>query len=261
MITHHIPLILSSSTASGAINKSSDGSFFQVSLENGLLIPYNAKQCWIVCQAAEVWNTSPNIITGKNDLIYFNDVMGALLITIPQGLYDLTLLNAEINRQIVDSGRDSDTIVILGNSATQKTYIQFQDIGASVDFTQPQTIRTILGFDSIIVGPSVSANELFMSQEEASFNNIDYFIIHTDLVSRGIRINNKYSQAVAQVLIDASPGSQIVSQPNNPPEIPAFELIGDKKTILNVWLTDQDNNRVFTAGEDFSLRLVIYYIA
>lgn len=39
-----------------------------------------------------------------------------------------------------------------------------------------------------------------------------------------------------------------------------MELVGNKKNIINVWLTDQDNNRVDTAGEDYSMRLVIYYL-
>lgn len=257
---HYVPLILSSSEASGAYNKSSDGSTFSVNIENGLLIPKEAKQCWLICQSAEVWNTSPNIFTGVNDKLYFSDGLGAVLITIPQGLYDINALNYEINRQILEAGHDDDSIVIFGNNATQKTILQFKNIGASVDFTQADTFRDILGFNSQIVGPTIIANDLIDSDNEAAFNTIDYFILHTDLLSYGIRINNTFTQAVAQVLIEASAGSQILHQPNNPPLIPANELIGLKKTVIRGWITDQDNNLVDTAGENFSMRLMIYYI-
>jgi len=135
-----------------------------------------------------------------------------------------------------------------------------KNIGTSIDFTVANSINDLLGFDAVVVGVSTVVDELFDAQNVASFNNIDYFVIHCDIVSRGIRTNDKYSQAVAQVLIEAPTGSQIIHQPQNPEEIPCNELISNKKNIINVWLTDQDNNRVDTAGENYSFRLVIYYL-
>jgi len=259
MIKYHLPIILSSSTDSGAINKSADGSSFQVSLEKGIIIPTEAKYCWLTTQSAEIWNTSPNIITGVNDKLDFTDGSGNIVLTIPQGLYDIPLLNAEINRQLVDSGRPNDSFVIFGNNATQKTLIEILSSGSSVNFTISDSFRDLLGFDALII-VSIQANQLFTSNDVANFNNIDYFILHTDIVSHGLRVNNKYTQAVAQVLIEAPTGSQILHQPQNPPEIPCMELIGNKKNIINIWLTDQDNNRVNTSNEDYSLRIVIYYL-
>lgn len=260
MIKYHLPILLSSSTAAGAINKSANGSSFSVSLEQPILIPKSAKYCWLVCQSAELWNTVPNILAGVNDKLYIDDSFGALVITIPEGLYSINLLNAEINRQIVESGRANDAIVIIGNNATQKTAIGVQEAGTQIDFTQSDTFREILGFESILITTTLT-NEIVDATNVAQFNVIDYFILHTDLVSRGLRINNKYTQAVAQVLIESPPGDQIIHQPQNPPEIPAQELIGSKRNFINVWLTDQNNRRVSTAGENYAMRLVIYYLA
>ena len=80
------------------------------------------------------------------------------------------------------------------------------------------------------------------------------------LINKGLRNNNRYTQIVSQVLIDVPPGSQILSRPFNIPRIPANELIGDKRNLINVWLTDNNNNRVNTAGENYSVRLIINYI-
>lgn len=260
MITYQVPLILSSSTENGAVNKNSQGSYFEINLDRGIEIPKKAKYCWIEVQSAEIWNTSPNILTGVNDKLYYEDAMGVFTMTIPQGLYSIDLLNLEISRQLVESGRDAESMVIFGNYATQKTYIQFLDIGTSIDFTQSDTFRVLLGFDSVTIGPSISTDEIFDSNNVAAFNSINYFILHTDLVAYGIRINNTYTQAVAQVLIDKPAGSQILHEPNNPPEISANELIGKYKRNIKVWLTDQSNNLIDTASEDFSMRLIIYYI-
>lgn len=259
MVIYHIPLLFNSSLASGAINKSDDGSSFSLAFDEPILIPSKAKYAWLICQSAEIWNTVPNIFTDTNDKLYYNDSFGALVITVPQGLYSIQLLNAEINRQILESGRPNDSIVLTGNNATQKTVITLLENGASIDFTLDDTFRDILGFNSQII-TAASANDSFDSDIEANFNTLDYFIIHTDLVNRGLKINNKYTQAVAQVLVEAESGDQILHSPNNPAEIPCVELIGQKKNFINIWLTNQDNERVNTSNENYSFRLVIYYI-
>jgi hypothetical protein len=98
-----------------------------------------------------------------------------------------------------------------------------------------------------------------LSDNVAALNQIDYFLIHSDLVSRGVRINNTYNQTIAQVLITATPGSQIVSTPFNPPHSQAPELIGAKRSRISFWLTDQSNNLVNTNNENWSARLVVRY--
>jgi len=261
MIKYHYPIIFNSSEASGAINKTDNGAAFAVSLERPILIPKEAVYCWIVCQEAEIWNTSPNIIEGVNDTMYVSDLGGDYTIVVPEGLYDIPLLNAEINRQVQEAGRPNNEIVIFGNAATQKTIIQILTIGTSIDFNPSDTFRDILGFDpQVIENTGPDPNALFDADNIANFNQVDYYIIHTDLITHGIPTNNKKSQAVAQVLIEAPPGSQILHQPDNPPEIPANELIGNKKNLINCWLTNQDDVRISTAGEEWSFRLVLYYI-
>ncbi len=258
MITYHVPIVLSSAPEAGARNKSDNGSSFEIYLEKPILIPKEAKYCWIVCQAAEIFNLSPNIQTGVNDRLYLTDGSGALQIVIPQGLYDIPLLNSEIDRQIVASGRTTGALIIEGNDATQKTRLLIRD-PSTIDFTQSDTFRDILGFNSQIV-TTVSANEIVDADNVARFNPIDFYVMHTDLVTRGLRINDRWDQAVAQILLEAPPGNQIIYQPDNPAEIPANNLIGDRHSLINVWVTDQNGVRIDTAGENYSMRLVIYYI-
>jgi hypothetical protein len=97
------------------------------------------------------------------------------------------------------------------------------------------------------------------SDQVASFNPVEFFLLHSSLVSTGLRINNVYNNTIAQVLIDVPPGSQIVSAPFNIPEIPAPELAGSDRKNIRFWLTDNNNNLVNTRSEFFSLRLIIHY--
>jgi hypothetical protein len=146
------------------------------------------------------------------------------------------------------------------DDATQKVQIRFNYNNVSIDFTQGDTFRDILGFDSLVYGPYTSTPINILAPDVAAFNQVNYFLIHSDLTNKGIRFNNNYSQTVAQVLIDVPPGSQIVSRPFNPAKISTQELAGTNRTNLRFWLTDDENRRVNTNGEYWSARIVIDYL-
>ena len=79
-ITYQLPMIFSSSVLDGALNKSADGSSFSVQLDRPILVPNTAKYCWIEVQAATVWNTVPNILTGVNDKFYLEIDDGMIVV-------------------------------------------------------------------------------------------------------------------------------------------------------------------------------------
>ena len=130
----------------------------------------------------------------------------------------------------------------------------------NVDFTQADTPRNILGFDSAVYGPYAGAPLNVLAPNVAQFNQVNYFLIHSDLTNKGIRFNNNYNQTISQVLIDVAPGSQIVSKPFNPAKINVPELAGAKRTNIRMWLTDDENRAVNTNGEYWTCRIVLHYL-
>jgi hypothetical protein len=124
--------------------------------------------------------------------------------------------------------------------------------------TQPDTFREILGMEAAIYS-SVTAGPV-LNPLIAQFNQVNYFLIHSDLTNKGIRFNNKYNQSLGQVLINVAPGSQIVSTPFNPAKVAASELGGSVRTLLRFWLTDDKDRRVETNNEYWSARIVITYL-
>ena len=174
-------------------------------------------------------------------------------------LYDLNTLQVSIDSAVVADGGASGLFTLIGDSATQKVIIRINGIGISIDFTIANSFRDILGFNSQVLGPTVVAQTDFLADNQAQFNTLDYFLVHSDIVSEGMRTNNTYDQTISQILIDQSPGSQIVSRPFNPPRIPSNELIGGKRKLIRFWLTDQSNNRVNTNNENWSARIIIEY--
>jgi len=268
LVREEISLLVNSDPATGASNVSSDGSQFTIQLQDGIKIPKDAKNVHVSLQESTVWWTIPNILTGINDTLYItaprasDSALTVYEIVIPQGLYDLTALNDSIQRELENDGAKTSpdpVINLLSDDATQKVEIRYNYVGVEIDFTQTDTFRDILGYDSQVLGPNATAPLIYLADNVAAFNTINSFLIHSDLVSRGIRINNNYNQTLGQVLIDKPPGSQIVSTPFNPPKVSADELSGAIKSTIRFWLTDQSNGVVNTNGEFWTARLVISY--
>jgi hypothetical protein len=260
MYKSEIPILFSSSPNDGATNISADGSRFTVILDEPLLIPSDAKQCYVSVPEVTAWNVFPNIITGINDLFYLDGGAGYLTVIVPQGLYDLSGLQEAIDREYVSLGGVTGIFSFIADDATQKVVIQLNIAGVQIDFTQNQTMRDILGFNAQLVPPLPSVGVYTQYADfVAGFNSIEYLLVHSDLVLTGIRTNSSFTQTIAKASITATPGSQIIYQPFNPPRSNSNNLIGTIKNRLNFWLTDQSNNPVNTNGEFWSIRLVIEY--
>ena len=157
VVPEEISMIVSSDPNSGATNISSDGSYFEVQLQDGLKIPKDALNVNIAVEEATVWWVVPNIITGQNDKLYItgpdtSDVVQNYVITIPQGLYDLAGLNQAVLRELENAGAkiDPDPLITLTpDEPTQKVEIRFNYPTVEVNFT-PTSFET-----SSIVFPSL----------------------------------------------------------------------------------------------------------
>lgn len=366
MVPQEITMIVSSDPNNGAVNRSADGSYFEVQLQDGLSLPAEALNPTLCVEEATVWWTVPNIITGQNDKMYItgtpatetvvsrtdlgfsptatysmsviepsfstleiNNLSGGMpigvfvlgdifrpdsgvsngflytiitintdtattksyvvegllegnipantgefsrvrdggvvnyVVAIPQGLYDLNGINQAILRELENQGAKIDPNPLLSFSPdepTQRVEMRINYPNVVVDFTQPDTPRNILGFNSAIYGAYPTAPISILAPNTAAFNTVNYFLIHSDLTNKGIRFNNDYNQTIAQVLIDVSPGSQIVSRPFNPARIPVTELVSARRNNIRMWLTDDNDNRVNTNNEYWTARIVIRYL-
>jgi hypothetical protein len=266
LVNHEISFILSSDPANGAVNRTANGDYYEVQLQEPLEVPKEAINCLLTVQESTVWWTIPNIITGTNDTMYVTgpdtlNVLTNYVVVIPQGLYDLNGLNTAILSQLSDQGAKIspyNLISLSPDSATQKVNIRFNYNTVSISFVQTNTFRDILGFNNIVYGP-YALPQTTLAPNTANFNTINYFLIHSDLTSRGLRFNNKYNQSISTVLINVSPGSQIVSTPFNPSTININELIGQKRTNIRMWITDDKDRSINMNGEFWSCRVVIKY--
>jgi hypothetical protein len=198
---------------------------------------------------ASIWNVSYNISEAfGNNKFTFVHAEAVNTLTIPDGLYSLSGLNAYFATQFVNLGLPSNLIVISGDDSTQKTILTFLNAVDQVDFTQPNSVRLILGFDSrVVISPSAGFNEF--SDSTANFNRVNSYLIKSTLVSQGLNINNIGAGIIASVPITNAPGSQINYEPRNPIPIDASELVGQSKNVFTFSLLDQSLRSAPTAGE------------
>jgi len=265
MTTYQLPYIFSSSEDSGASNISSLGSTFEVVLESPIVIPKNVKYCYLTVESATAWWNVNNITDDNNKLevTYDDGILSVTeLLVLSNGLYDLDHLNQALTELFVGVSFPSDLFTLVPDTATQKISIKFNYTQTIIDFTVANSIREVLGFDSrnVPLLETTTTPQYEKADNIANLTDIEYYLLHSDIISRGILINNTYSNVIAQMLINVPPGEQLISQPLLPPKIPANELIGDSRKQLKFWLTDQDNNLLDTKSELFSCRIVINYV-
>ena len=267
LVPKQISLIVNSNPEDGAKNLSTDGSTFQVSYEDGgLQIPADALNVTISVQTANIWFSTPNIFTGVNDKMYVtgdntSGVLTNFVLTIPRGLYDLPLLNNAIQLQLENQQaktNPSPLISISADEATAKVNLRFNYANVQVDFRPTDTFRDILGFNSDLLSVA-TAPQTIPAQNVAKFNTINSYLIHSDLVTNGIRYNNTYNQTIGEVLIDVAPQEQINSQPFNPATSDASDLRGVKRNNVSFWLTDENNKLIDTNTEYWGARILIRY--
>lgn len=255
-LEYALPIILSSDPLVGAQNVSDDGSEFTVVFDSPIVVPRQSITCYVQVDQATLWYNTSNITTTKTSF-----TVDAEDYELPVGLYSLESLELAVNTLIEDRTSIADTFTFIGNEADSTVTVTGNIAGTVLSWPVEGGFNELLGFTQD-QNPStwINAGDNITGLDAAAFNNTDYYLIHTDLVSRGIRINNKYSQVVDQVLIDVHPGSQLISKPFNPIKVPAEELIGESRKTCRVWLTNQSGTRVDTLGEIWSCRLIITYI-
>ena len=256
----------SSDPKSGAQNIHNNGSSFSVSLNKPISIPAGAISCTLDVIQANIWFVTPNISAALgNNNFYFSSALtnpGTYHITFTDGLYSLEDLNATLGREFANLGFNSNIILLSPDGPTSRSILTYTIAGLDVDFAQPNTVRTVLGFNSrqSPAAPPSVAGQSDYSDRPASFNQINSFYVRSSLIAAdGLPINNVAAGIIAAVPITVQPGSQIVYQPQSPIDIDASSIIGRPIQSITFDLVDDQFRPVNTVGEYWSVILHIHY--
>lgn len=221
---------------------SADGSRVDIGLDEPLVFSEASVVTSVEVALATIWNTSPNISAAKanNTLSYLIGGIVQPVITIPDGLYSITTLNAEIVRQIVNDNNPSNTLTLSGNNSTQKSIFTFAT-GVQVNMTA-STVREVLGFDpgTYPAAPPVTDGTSISGQNVADFAQTLDWVIKSDIVPNSIAINNRGLNVIGVIPIQSSVGSVTNYTPFNPLKVGNNELRG--KTISDFYVQICDSS-------------------
>lgn len=271
--------LVSSNPTLGAVNRSADGSSFRINLENnGLGIPPSAFNVELQVIGGEVWYNTPNVVEGVNNRLNFTygPTAGTALpyfVDIPTGLYSVNEIQPTLERELLKkySGDvniaamvSNHRIVIEAEENQGKVKVEFgvdvagaNTFGLTCDFTQPQTIGTVLGFNQLVT--AIIGDSYFFSNLDPKFNGFNYYLLQSDIADSGIRIGPTYNQILAKILVMTKPQTQLLYEPANPTLISVDSLAGDNRREYTFRLLTDSLNPVDTQGEYWSMQLRISY--
>lgn len=258
VITRSVDFIATSDPNVGAIGVSNDGSTFSFRIQNsdGFNISKNVKNVELSLIGSEVWYNTPNI-TETNNKFYFSYTGQDYDITLPTGLYSPEQLDKTLRRLISDEINEPDQkFFTLGvDDASQSIIVEIKNDGDRVYFDEPNTFRDLLGFSPQTLTASRSKHN-FASDLRATFSDLNYYLIQSDMCTEGIMINGIYDNIVAKIQIDAHANEQNLFAPSHPASVDCTERMkGNKNREFRFSLLDNKLNRVDTRGEIYSLHL------
>ena len=207
-----------------------------------MLDPY--KTYGLALESINTYYSFPNIRDGVNNKFTYTKSGVETTLYLPTGCYDITTINSTIQNLM---GADSNNIVISTIVPQLKSQILIK-ANFTVDFTKPNSINNILGFNSKILNTGTH-----ISDEIVNINNTNSLFINCDLISESY-VNGSFSPVIYSFFPNAPPGHKIVQ------ELPRLNFIRVNKNQINsikLWITNQDNELVDFRGETITLRFYL----
>ncbi len=180
-------------------------------------------------------------------IVYFDG--NSKEIVFPYGAYEIDQINDEIIRQLsleLDFTDATESPIILeANSATLHSIMHLEN-GYKIDFTQPNTLRDLLGFDSTIL-----TNSYNYSKNKVNIIDIHRLHLCCDCIVGSLR-NGYPSNILFTIVLNEAPGAKIVREPNL---ILYKHVYKEKLDSIEFWMEDDDGNRIDNHGETIAFTL------
>ena len=210
--------------------------------------------CEIALVNLETWYSIANVTSSNNQFKYSTDGGNIWkLVTIETGAYQVEELNDEIQRLMAENGDWDSTgkvyyITISPNLSTLKSVIDITHPDYKIDFTIPNSLRSILGFESKIL-----SNDRNTSDRTVNIIDFNSIFVNCDCIKDSY-VNGISSPVIYSFGPKVSPGYRIAEEPKNP-----IYLSINRKTLseFSVWITDQAGSPIDFRGENITCRFHI----
>ena len=229
--------------------KNSLGNESSYQLNPSILLDPNNNNYYEMLSATVVYNTSNLSASKLNNTFTFDD--GVLHTYIfPDGLYSLADIQETLSENLVNDGLPSNLFILSGDSSTQKTSLQINAVGVSIDVSTNTLLNKLLSFTSNI-GPTVLSDGWYESNDVAKLNSLLEYQVRCNFTN-GSYFNKNGLTNIVDVIVpfNAQVGSQIFREPINP----IYNKIS-VSTIdeISFRITDQNGDDIDTRGEEFNV--------
>ena len=198
----------------------------------------------IAIESIDTYYSFPNIKEGVNNVFTYTKNAVETILHLPTGCYDISTINSTVKDLL---GADANEITISSVIPQLKSNIT---IGANftVDFTKPNSVNEILGFDAKILNAGSH-----VSDEIVNINKTNSIFVNCDLISESY-VNGLMSPVIYTFFPNVAPGYKIVK------ELPRLDFLKINRTQINtikVWLTDQNGDYLDLRGETVTVRFYL----
>src|SRR5271157_1488458 len=214
---------------------------------NSIILDSN-KQYEAALLSLDTYNSIPNIIEGKNNVFKYYNGEAWKTIILSTGAHELNAINNEIKRQIIANGGSDSAIDINADVSTLKSIVNIDDRNYKVDFGAPNSIGSVLGFETVI------GNGYNVSLKIVDIIQVNSILVNIDIIM-GSYVNGSSSPTIYSFYPNVAPGYKIVERPN--PSLIYYPVSRHDISRMRVWLTDQKGNLVDFRGETITIRIHI----
>ena len=199
----------------------------------------------IALQSIETYYSFPNIDEKNNKIIVSLDNGTSWIhLTFAIGCYEHKDINEELQRMLVTVGGKKDDIILKPNRNTFQTIMTIT-ANVQVDFTAPNSIRTVLGFDANVYGIGRP-----LSEHTVNIMHVNSIFVHTNVIGSAY-VNGSQTPVIYSFFPDIPPGGKIIVEPRVLIYLPISLSVISR---LTSWLTDQNNRELNLRGEELTIK-------
>ena len=189
---------------------------------------------------------------------------------LPDGLYSVNDLNTSLKRLIgykripgTLTRFSTNSITISANPSTQHIVIEM-DPGFILGTMQfENNICHTLGItklDNDSTGVQYTHdNDYWEADSTAGLTPINSFLLHSDLIENGLRVNNGVANILTEIQLSGPPGSFLTYRPYLPYRLDGNHLKFSNRDTVKFYLTDDQNRPIDMFGEAYSFSIVVRY--
>ena len=225
---------------------SSDSTDFTIYYDNPLKLDKNWSVGLLTFTAPFSYS---NITLSNNIFRYFNGTTWKTL-TLSVGAYNIDDLNSQIQLGIAVNGDIATAITIIGNNINGTTVVNITNASYRVDFTVANSLRNILGFNSVILLAGYNN-----SPNQAQISTLNQILVNCSIIG-GSYLNNLEFPTIYSFPPKYAPYTLMLEQPN---KIVYLPLKSYSVNSIRIWITDQNGQLISLNNESVTVRLHFKY--